>query len=53
MRILIAEDDTTSRVILDEILTRLGHEVVAVTNGQEAWATFNQRTTRNTRTSSC
>ncbi len=42
MRILIAEDDTTSRVILDEILTRLGHEVVAVTNGQEAWATFNQ-----------
>jgi CheY-like chemotaxis protein len=42
MRILIAEDDTTSRVILDDILTRLGHEVVAVTNGQEAWATFNR-----------
>ena len=42
MRILIAEDDTTSRIILDEILTRLGHEVVAVTNGQEAWATFQQ-----------
>lgn len=42
MRILIAEDDTTSRIILDEILTRLGHEVVAAANGQEAWATFKQ-----------
>src|SRR5258705_13775319 len=42
MRILIAEDDTTSRIIRDESLTRLGHEVVAVTNGQEAWAIFQQ-----------
>jgi CheY-like chemotaxis protein len=34
MRVLIAEDDTTSRLILQEILTQLGHDVVTAANGQ-------------------
>jgi CheY-like chemotaxis protein len=42
MRTLIAEDDTTSRLILQEILTQLGHDVVTAANGQEAWAIFNR-----------
>ena len=42
MRVLIAEDDTTSRLILQEILTQLGHDVVTAANGQEAWAIFNR-----------
>ena len=42
MRVLIAEDDTTSRLILEEIMTQLGHDVVTAANGQEAWAIFNR-----------
>ena len=37
MKILIAEDDTTSRLVLAATLKKLGHEVVPVTNGQQAW----------------
>ncbi len=40
MRILLAEDDTTSRVILTETLKRLGHDVVPTENGEEAWEAF-------------
>ena len=36
MRILIAEDDPTSRLLLDRWLTKWGHEVGATENGQEA-----------------
>jgi CheY-like chemotaxis protein len=36
MRILIAEDDLTSRLTLTELLKKQGHEVVAVVNGTEA-----------------
>ncbi|MBI9113305.1 diguanylate cyclase [Maridesulfovibrio ferrireducens] len=36
MRILIAEDDVTSRAVLEGILTQLGHEVVTTVNGVEA-----------------
>ena len=36
MRILIAEDEPTSRLVLDRWLTKWGHEVVATENGQEA-----------------
>jgi signal transduction histidine kinase len=42
MRILIAEDDTTSRMILAEVLAQLGHEVVTAVDGQEAWTIFNR-----------
>lgn len=37
MRILIAEDDVTSRTFLAAVLKKSGHEVVEKTNGAEAW----------------
>jgi DNA-binding response OmpR family regulator len=38
MRILIAEDDASSRLALSAVLKRLGYEVVAVGDGEAAWA---------------
>jgi two-component system, cell cycle response regulator len=40
VRILIAEDDTTSRLILEAALAGFGHEVVAATDGEQAWQMF-------------
>jgi DNA-binding response OmpR family regulator len=37
MRILIADDDDVSRLALEALLTRNGHEVVAVADGAHAW----------------
>ena len=37
MRILIAEDDFTSRNVLSGILRKHGHEVMAAVDGAEAW----------------
>ena len=37
MRILIAEDDFTSRTVLVGVLTKNGHEVLETVNGAEAW----------------
>ena len=37
MRILIAEDDLTSRIMLASMLKKEGHEVTATVNGAEAW----------------
>lgn len=37
MKILIAEDDTTSRLVLAATLKKSGHEVSAAKNGREAW----------------
>lgn len=37
MNILIAEDDTPSRMLLVAALSKLGHGVIAVANGEEAW----------------
>lgn len=37
MRILIAEDDVTSRMVLAGVLNKEGHEVTATVNGAEAW----------------
>jgi diguanylate cyclase (GGDEF)-like protein len=37
MKILIAEDDTTSRLLFAATLRKLGHAVTAVENGQKAW----------------
>ena len=37
MRILIAEDDLTSRFMLEKILKKWNYEVVSTVNGKEAW----------------
>jgi phosphoserine phosphatase RsbU/P len=37
MRILIADDDKTSRSILVGVLTKIGHEVIATNDGQQAF----------------
>jgi phosphoserine phosphatase RsbU/P len=37
LRILIADDDDVSRLVLETLLTRHGHEVVAVSDGTDAW----------------
>ena len=37
MRILIAEDDVTSRLILENMLTKWGYDVVTATDGNDAW----------------
>ncbi|HZS46970.1 MAG TPA: response regulator transcription factor [Blastocatellia bacterium] len=42
MRILIAEDDPTSRLLLKTVLVRKGYEVIAATNGGEAWRMLQQ-----------
>ena len=40
MRILIAEDDATSRRILEAVLAKWGHEAVVTCDGDEAWRAF-------------
>ena len=42
MRILIADDDLTSRTVLSGVLTKEGHEVTATVNGAEAWKALQQ-----------
>ncbi|MBM4341671.1 MAG: response regulator transcription factor [Deltaproteobacteria bacterium] len=42
MRILIAEDDFTSRGMLAEVLKKAGHEPVETANGLEAWEALQQ-----------
>jgi CheY-like chemotaxis protein len=42
MRILIAEDDFTSRTVLAAVLKKAGHEVTATVNGAEAWQALQQ-----------
>jgi sigma-B regulation protein RsbU (phosphoserine phosphatase) len=42
MRILIAEDDLTSRAMLAAVLKRSGHEVVETTDGAQAWDALQQ-----------
>lgn len=37
MRILIAEDETIQRRLLESLLTGWGHEVVVATDGSQAW----------------
>jgi DNA-binding response OmpR family regulator len=40
MKILIAEDDHDSRELLAWMLQKLGYQVIATTNGKEAWEAF-------------
>lgn len=37
MRVLIADDDLTSRLVLQNTMARWGYEVLAVRDGHEAW----------------
>lgn len=41
-RILIADDDPTSRAVLAAVLRKRGHEVIETGDGAEAWATLQQ-----------
>jgi diguanylate cyclase (GGDEF)-like protein len=38
MRVLIADDDATSRILLQAMATKLGHECLVATDGSSAWA---------------
>jgi sigma-B regulation protein RsbU (phosphoserine phosphatase) len=40
LKILIAEDEKTSRLVLEASLKKHGHDVVAVENGLKAWEAF-------------
>jgi len=40
MRIVIADDDDVSRLVLRAMLTKRGHDVVATSDGNEAWQAF-------------
>lgn len=46
MRILIAEDEGVSRVVLSTKLKELGHEVVEARDGTEAWSIFQEESPR-------
>lgn len=40
MRVLVAEDDVTSRTMLERLLSKWGHKVAATANGKEAWEEY-------------
>ena len=42
MKILIADDMKVARMVLEMALKKLGHEVVATADGEEAWQAFRQ-----------
>ena len=42
MRVLIAEDDLSSRRLLESLLARWGYEVVVTVDGDEAWRVLQQ-----------
>jgi sigma-B regulation protein RsbU (phosphoserine phosphatase) len=46
MKILIAEDDPVSRLIIETTLQIEGHEVLAAAGGAEAWAAFDANPVR-------
>ena len=43
MFILLAEDSPTERLLVERLLSNLGHEVVTAQDGDEAWALFLER----------
>lgn len=42
MKILVADDDSATRFVLEDSLTEWGYEVISVTDGNEAWETLNK-----------
>lgn len=43
MKILVADDDPTTRTILQTALARLGYQTECVADGDQAWAKLQQR----------
>jgi DNA-binding response OmpR family regulator len=46
MKVLIAEDDTASRIVLEKHLTNWGYEVLAAQDGSQAWEIVRQQQPR-------
>ncbi|MBN1850860.1 MAG: SpoIIE family protein phosphatase [Deltaproteobacteria bacterium] len=46
MRILIADDNQASRLLLSRLLEKLGYEVLSVVDGMEAWETLRKEKIR-------
>jgi len=42
MKIIIVDDEPVARAILQHALENLGHEIIAVSNGLEAWEVFDR-----------
>lgn len=42
MRVLVADDDLISRLMLESAVTGLGHDCVVATDGDEAWQLFGE-----------
>lgn len=42
MRILLVDDDASSRRLLDAMLTKMGHQIVHANDGQSAWEILQQ-----------
>ena len=42
MKLLVAEDDASTRLLLRVTLRKLGYDVLAVENGQQAWDAFRE-----------
>jgi two-component system, cell cycle response regulator len=40
MRVLIADDDTVTRLVLTKLLDQLGHECLAARDGEQAWELY-------------
>jgi diguanylate cyclase (GGDEF)-like protein len=40
MRVLIADDDVTCRLVLQATVEKLGHECIVASDGEEAWTKF-------------
>ncbi|WP_181161504.1 GGDEF domain-containing response regulator [Maribrevibacterium harenarium] len=40
MKVIIAEDDLTTRLLLDAIVSNIGFQTIPVTNGREAWEAY-------------
>ncbi len=47
MRILIAEDEPISRILLEDALKKWGYEVIVTKNGEEAWNILQQENSPN------
>jgi diguanylate cyclase (GGDEF)-like protein len=42
MKVLVVDDDSLSRLVVQSVVERLGHQSIAAEDGEEAWACLNQ-----------